>query len=497
MPLSGHCRCDYAARQKVGSASTGVRTSVSAGPSTTLVIYASTLCAILPAQAGNVVCFTLGTQARLQHRLGRRLAIMGKLLFPWFPAELDAEFRRTYNQESAKIVRVSMLLGGMVYCAFYVWDRALDIEHSDESLIVRIVVALIVLGTLALPRHLFERHLQSVVSVAMISAGLAHVVILSIIKNGFIFGIPGVILVLMYNFVFFRLLFVPSVIGGLIVMIAHEIVMFRYLSVDTLAVDNFFLISTVVSGAAVTYLLEGLFRSEFVTSRQLQAERTKADSLVKSLFPARIAESLKSGDRTIAESHGEATILFSDLVGFTVLTQKLAPGHLVEVLTDYFTMLDDLTEKHGVEKIKTVGDAYMVASGLNYERDNNAEHIADFALDMVRAVKGYAERHHYPLAMRVGISTGQVVSGVLGLKKPLYDVWGETVNLASRMESHSEPGKIQVSEATYWRLQENFELTSRGLVDVKGVGPVETFFLVGRKETVSGASDAAVAGAAT
>ncbi len=149
-------------------------------------------------------------------------------------------------------------------------------------------------------------------------------------------------------------------------------------------------------------------------------------------------------------------------------------------------MLDDLTEKHGVEKIKTVGDAYMVASGLNYERDNSAEHIADFALDMVESIREYAERHHFPLAMRVGISTGQVVSGVIGLKKPLFDVWGDTVNLASRMESTSEAGQIQVSEATYWRLHERYQLLPRGVIEVKGVGSVETYYLTGRKaaETV-------------
>jgi class 3 adenylate cyclase len=258
-----------------------------------------------------------------------------------------------------------------------------------------------------------------------------------------------------------------------------------YLPLDLVVVYNFAMISTLISGAAVTYLLERLFRSGFLKSKQLAAERAKSDTLIDGLFPARIAQRLKAGEPTVAESHGEATILFSDLVGFTTLTRRLAPGHLVEVLTDYFSMLDALTEKHGVEKIKTVGDAYMVASGLNYEHDNSAEHIADFALDMVEAVSDYAERHHFPLAMRVGISTGQVVSGVIGLKKPLFDVWGDTVNLASRMESTSEAGQIQVTEATYWRLHEKYDLAPRGAIEVKGVGSVETYFLTGRKTAES------------
>ena len=414
---------------------------------------------------------------------------MGKYLYPWFPTELETEFLRQYDQDSAKVARTSLTLGCLVYCAFYIWDRVIDVDHSLETLLIRVIVALMIVSTLLIPRKIFVRHLQKIVSGAIVSAGLAHVSILSIIKDGFVLGMPGVILVLMYNFVFFRLLFFPSAVGGLIVLVAHDVVMIKYfLPPDLVIAYNFFLISTLVSGAAVTYLLEGLFRTAFLKTKQLDterakadAEREKADNLIDSLFPARIAQRLKAGEPTVAESHGEATILFSDLVGFTNLTRRLAPGHLVEVLTDYFSMLDALTEKHGVEKIKTVGDAYMVASGLNYEHENSAEHIADFALEMVEAIRDYAERHHFPLALRVGISTGQVVSGVIGLKKPLFDVWGDTVNLASRMESTSEAGQIQVTEATYWRLHEKYDLAPRGAIEVKGVGSVETYFLTGRK----------------
>lgn len=407
---------------------------------------------------------------------------MRKYFFRWFPEELETEFSHYYNEESATIARWSMALGAVVFCAFYIWDRVVDPGNSLATLMIRLGVALMVGMVFLVPQALFVTHLQKITSATMITSGLAHVGILALIKDGFVVGMPGIILVLMYNFVFFRLLFVPSVVGGFIVMTVHELVMGKFfLSTDLLIIDNFFLISTLVSGAAVTYLLEQLFRREFLKSKQLDAERAKSDVLIESLFPSRVAQRLKAGEKTIAESHGEATILFSDLVGFTVLTRRLAPGHLVEVLTDYFSILDALTEKHGVEKIKTVGDAYMVASGLNYEHENSAEHVADFALDMVQAIREYAERHHFPLEMRVGISTGQAVSGVIGLKKPTFDVWGETVNLASRMESHSEPGHIQVSEATYWRLQESFELATRGPIDVKGVGTVETYFLIGRK----------------
>ena len=407
---------------------------------------------------------------------------MTNFLYPSFPKDLEHEFLRQYNQDSTRFARIALILGGIVYVGFYIWDVVIDFEHSTQTLAIRLVIALLVAAVLMIPRRIFTPNLQIVLTLAVVTAGVAHVGILALIKEGFVVGIPSLILILAYDFVFFRLLFIPSLIGGILIIAAHDVVMSKYfLPMDLVIGYNFAIIAILISGAAVSFLLEGLYRNQFLKTKELAAERAKADNLIESIFPARIAQKLKAGEATVAESHGEATILFSDLVGFTNLSRRLAPGHLVEVLTDYFSMLDELTEKHGVEKIKTVGDAYMVASGLNYERENSAEHIADFALEMVEAIRRYADQHHFPLALRVGISTGQVVSGVIGLKKPLFDVWGDTVNLASRMESTSEAGQIQVSEATYWRLQESYDLVPRGAIDVKGIGPVETFFLIGRK----------------
>ena len=406
---------------------------------------------------------------------------MGKILFPSFPPELEAEFSRSYNRDAATVARVALMLGGIVFLSFYVWDRVLDVNNSLVSLVLRLAVAASAAAALAIPRSVFVRHFQPIMVAVITGAGLAHASIMSIINNGMMNGIAGVVLVLMYNFVFFRLRFLPSMVGGIIITAAHEAAIFCCLPVDEIIVQNLFIVFTLISGAAVSYLLESLFRTQFLTNRQLDAERRRANGLIETLFPARIAERLKAGEKVIAESHGEASVLFSDLVGFTTLTEKLSPGQLVEVLNDYFSMLDQLTEKHGVEKIKTIGDAYMVVAGLSDTERNTTEHIADFALEMRETMRNYAERHHFPLALRIGISTGQVISGVIGLKKPSFDLWGETVNLASRMESHSEHGQIQVSETTYWRLHERYELSCRGTIDVKGLGRVETYFLLGKK----------------
>jgi adenylate cyclase len=421
---------------------------------------------------------------------------MGRFLFPSFPREFETEFSRRYNEDAAPVARIALMFGVAVYLAFYVWDRVVDIDNSTKTLMIRILVVALAIVALSLPRRMFVRNLQLIMVACITVAGLAHAAIMTTLRDGLLHGIPGVVLILMYNFVFFRLLFLPSLITGIIITAAHEEAVRYSLPIDFIIVENFFIVATLISGSAVAYLLESLFRTQFLTDKQLNSERMRTNELIESLFPARIAERLKAGETCIAESHGEVSVLFSDLVGFTSLTKKLSPGQLVDVLSDYFSMLDQLTEKHEIEKIKTIGDAYMVVSGLTDEGRNTAEHIADFALEMVQSIHEYAEKHDFPMALRVGISTGQVISGVIGLKKPSFDLWGETVNLASRMESHSEPGYIQVSEATYWRLHEKYDFARRGTIDVKGVGKVETFFLLSKKAERKIAAPAASAPAA-
>ena len=406
---------------------------------------------------------------------------MGKILFPSFPRELEAEFSSAYNRDAATVARIALLLAILVFLSFYFVDRILDIDNSSVTLVIRIGVVVAAVAGVAITRPIFVRYLQPIMVTLITIAGLAYVAIMFILKDGLMHGTAGAVLILMYNFVFFRLRFVSSLIAGLIISAAHEGAILSVLPTHMILIQNLFVVVTLISGAAVSYLLESLFRTQFLTNRQLDAERTRANGLVEALFPTRLAERLEAGEKVIAESHGEVSVLFSDLVGFTTLTEKLSPDQLVEVLNDYFSMLDQLTEKHGVEKIKTIGDAYMVVAGLSDTERNTTEHIADFALEMRETMRNYAERHHFPLALRIGISTGQVISGVIGLKKPSFDLWGETVNLASRMESHSEHGQIQVSETTYWRLHERYELSCRGTIDVKGLGRVETYFLLGKK----------------
>jgi len=214
---------------------------------------------------------------------------------------------------------------------------------------------------------------------------------------------------------------------------------------------------------------------------EIRVEREKSERLLLNILPAPIAERLKTGSSTIADGFAEATVLFSDLVGFTKVSARVTAEELVSRLNELFQAFDSLAEDHGVEKIKTIGDAYMVAGGLPIPQPDHAERIANMALDMLGAVEGYNARAEEPFEIRIGIHTGPVVAGVIGSAKFAYDLWGDTVNTASRMESNSLPGRIQVSEATHDLLRARYRFESRGTIEVKGKGQMKTYFLEARR----------------
>ncbi|MDY7008737.1 MAG: ammonium transporter [Cyanobacteriota bacterium] len=214
----------------------------------------------------------------------------------------------------------------------------------------------------------------------------------------------------------------------------------------------------------------------------LLLEREKSEKLLLNILPKPIADRLKEGDSTIAEGFAEVTVLFADLVGFTELAGRATPERLVYWLNEIFSRFDLLAEKYGLEKIKTIGDAYMVVGGLPDPMENHAEAIALMAIDMLEEVASFADEQKQDFNIRIGINTGPVVAGVIGRKKFIYDLWGDTVNIASRMESQGIPGFVQVTEETYQILQHKFLFMERGLIDIKGKGYMKPYILQGKKE---------------
>jgi class 3 adenylate cyclase len=214
--------------------------------------------------------------------------------------------------------------------------------------------------------------------------------------------------------------------------------------------------------------------------RLLLAERERSERLLLNVLPAPIAARLKQGEEVIADGFPEVTVLFADLVDFTRRSQETTPERVVRVLDDLFSALDQLAERHGLEKIKTVGDAYMAVGGLPEPRPDHAQAVAEMALEVREEVARHLDPGGEPLAVRIGIDTGPVVAGVIGRRKFSYDLWGDTVNTASRMESQGVAGCIQVTDRTYRRLRDRYRFERRGPVQVKGKGELVTWFLVGR-----------------
>ncbi|MBF0546031.1 MAG: adenylate/guanylate cyclase domain-containing protein [Candidatus Riflebacteria bacterium] len=214
---------------------------------------------------------------------------------------------------------------------------------------------------------------------------------------------------------------------------------------------------------------------------RLQIEQEKSEALLLNILPRSIAERLKRNSETIADEYSEATILFADLAGFTTLSGKKNPEKIVSLLNKVFSAFDRLCEKHQLEKIKTIGDAYMVVGGLPDKRLDHAKTVAEMALEMICVIQKLAIETGEPLKIRIGINTGPVVAGIIGIKKFIYDLWGDAVNVASRMESTGIEDQIQVTEETQNKLRDNFIFRERGKIEVKGKGAMNTFFLVGKK----------------
>jgi guanylate cyclase len=221
-------------------------------------------------------------------------------------------------------------------------------------------------------------------------------------------------------------------------------------------------------------------RSELARQHQLlEAERARSERLLLSILPAPIADQLRDGATTIAESQPDVSVLFADIVGFTPLGERLGPQALVEVLNEVFTTFDDLAEAAGLEKIKTIGDAYMVAGGLPTPRADHLAAVLRLAIAMGESAAQLPTPAGQPLQLRIGVDSGPVVAGVIGRRKFSYDLWGDTVNTASRMESHGVPGRVQVTERVALAAQDGFEFEPRSSIGVKGKGEMTTYLLVG------------------
>ncbi len=236
---------------------------------------------------------------------------------------------------------------------------------------------------------------------------------------------------------------------------------------------------TIFGAITLITLFASLYTNRVETS--LEFEHKRSEDLLFNILPRSVADRLIEDHKNIADSFENVSVLFADIVGFTSMTSKISPENLVSMLNNIFTKLDDLAQKYGLEKIKTIGDCYMVASGLPEKNADHAIHITNFALDMLDVMALMNIGKEEPIILRIGINSGPVVAGVIGKKKFIYDLWGDTVNVASRMETNGIAGQIQITEATFNLVSGHFEIIERGEINIKGKGMLPTFIVSGRK----------------
>ncbi len=410
----------------------------------------------------------------------------------WTLAFADAEIERTFQAQTA---RATQRMRRIVWTICFVIYAALPFLNKVDAMggMANFRVWILVRFALGVPVLLFSTVLvwtpvafytrfKTVAAVATSLALLGQVIVVgALLPNptlvnhqdagvGFILGILVVYILVADRVIVALLTAVPATI-----VFSTELVL-RYWRPTTPGILVWCILANII-GCLALWQIEQSQRSAFLAN-------FRSEELLHNVLPAPIADRLKGGTGRIADHFSEVTVLFGDLVGFTTLSARLSPAELVAMLDEIFSVFDEIARRHGLEKIKTIGDAYMVVGGLPETRPDHAEAIAEMALEMRDYIASSAARD---LRMRIGIHSGPVVAGVIGKQKFAYDLWGDTVNTASRMESHGVEGKVQVSQATFAQLQDRFELVSRGPIQVKGKGELQTWFLEGRKLQPNGA----------
>ncbi|MDH5258278.1 MAG: hypothetical protein OEX07_09715 [Gammaproteobacteria bacterium] len=396
---------------------------------------------------------------------------------------MERSFHSDHARQTLSQVRRALIIAALFYGLFSIIDFIVIPDGQWATLMVRFTLAIptFVLGYIATFRPYFKKRLQMLVAIVIFIAGLGVALIALLYENTRSdLYLAGTLLPVFWAFIYSGLRFVNAVKVSLVLFLTFNILFFSFstLSLAVLVTYNFFLIASIVIGMLGGYTIERYYRRDFVNKKLLQLEKRENEKLLLNILPKHIADELKSNSGTIAKDYDQITVLFTDLVGFSALSKNHSAQEIVTMLNEIFSLFDGLTDKYELEKIKTIGDAYMVTSNLRNPDNESVLRVADFALEIKTVIDQYNKDAGQSIQLRTGIHTGSAVAGVIGVKKFVYDVWGNTVNVASRMESECPVGKIQVSQDTYQLLADKFTLEERGFIQVKGFGEMRTYILL-------------------
>jgi class 3 adenylate cyclase len=407
-----------------------------------------------------------------------------------FPPDLEAAFTEDHFLRSLAFIRFALILAIVLYAAFGVLDLFIVPDEAASIWIVRYaIVCPVFLAALGLTfTRWFEPVAQPVLSALAALCGLGIVAMVAIANpSASALYYAGLLLVIPWAYSVLRLRFLYATAAAATILVGYEVVAVwvKHTPPDILVNNNFFFVSSVIVGMAAGYTIERSMRAEFLQRRLIDRERDRSDALLLNILPQAIIDRLKArgetgSQRRLAEALDEVTVLFADAVGFTEQAGKTQADELVTALDGLFSRFDALADRYGLEKIKTVGDAYMAVAGAPEPHPDHAAAAADMALTIIEELEDARWPSGDPILVRVGIASGPAVAGVIGQRKFAYDLWGDTVNLASRLQSQSQPGRILASESVVMHLTARYEFGPRLMVELKGKGPTQARFLLSR-----------------
>jgi class 3 adenylate cyclase len=405
-------------------------------------------------------------------------------------ADLERRFQDQYLRDNLLYIRAAHVLAMAVWAAFWLYNGINLVVHYGFAIPV-LVVSLALTYTRSYVR--FWQPALVTVMVANSAESWMHHILSGHPPEWE--SVAGLMLILAFTYMFLRLQYLYAAMAAAIIIGYYNIgiILFPHEEGIGLLASDFHLVAFAVVGTAAAYALERFARLLFIRERELDRERERGDRLLRNILPDAIIDTLKSREvgldpRYIAQGYGEVTVLFADLVGFTGQAARAAPADLVAALDEMFSRFDELADRFGLEKIKTVGDAYMAVAGLPQPRFDHVQAAAEMALAARQCIAGLRWPGGELMSVRIGIASGPVVAGVIGRRKFAYDIWGDTVNTASRLESHAAPGSIQVSELVYERLAAHYRFSEPRVVDLKGKGPTKARLLLERLATETAAA---------
>ncbi|MGJ5222063.1 adenylate/guanylate cyclase domain-containing protein [Bradyrhizobium oligotrophicum] len=396
---------------------------------------------------------------------------------------VEAEYQQDRQARTTKFIAGAIAFSAVLWGLFGVWDSATNsnaVELTQFRFMVAIPTLLTFFGLTFTPifRRWPNQLLYAFVAVTsalavkqLLEYGEASPYYLSSGSSALNFA-----LILVFCIGLFPISVGWSIAVGATVILIYGAGVSKFTAIDFAESSSYIFNLSLICLILIftSYGRERFARQEFIRQIVQEKERSKLSTFLSSYIPLNIVDDQLNKS---AEAFGEVTLLFSDLVGFTTLTEHLAPKHVLEILDMIFTQFDEAAERNGVEKVKTIGDAYMAIAGKSASAVNHAKAMIDFAFDTIEIVERAAEKTGYPLQIRVGIHTGSTIGGVVGRSKMIYDYWGRTVNLASRLESMSEPNRVHISEATYWRVRDFYQFEERPKVELRGIGEMRSFFV--------------------